>query len=137
MRIGDELKCDIQAFVYFLFSDMYIIGEGPNYVDHWLADKSLAYQYFEGFAFKMRTAHYLDFKQLVGESEPLMQSATTRNKLQVETPDSSLLPEDNFWKAFLELAQHFCYNSFPRPAEEEYFLDLCGCGTSAVPVFAV
>ncbi|MEN9301768.1 MAG: hypothetical protein RL264_197 [Bacteroidota bacterium] len=131
MKLSIEKKREIQFFVYYLFNG----GLTPklkefNYL-HWLLSNPKAlYNCFVVFATACENNNPNPNSEV--ENFIINLDKTSFNTTVVDNLDIS-----DFWRDFLELARCFCFNDFPIPILDEYIQGLEGCGTDAVPIFAV
>jgi hypothetical protein len=143
MKISEEIKLEIQCFVYFFFKGTMafnqLLGADIDYLELVLADRELLYNCFKIFATAQRdgtsSADYSATEHLVADYLVDLHKGDAKAayvKAQANLPASVDLP---FWKEFLTLANCFCNNSFPIPLESDYIVWLTG--VDAVPVFAV
>lgn len=131
MKLSLEKKREIQFFVYYLFNG----GLTPklkelNYLPKLLSKPKALYNCFVVFAVACE------------DKNPSPNSVVEDFIIKLDysnyefTLDEKLDISD-FWRDFLELARCFCFNDFPIPVLDDYIQGLEGCGTDAVPVFAV
>jgi hypothetical protein len=118
--------------------DPRLIASEFDYLDKLLENKDLLYNCFEVFAYasqkvnNIRPAHIVADYILTLHGQVNNNSLETINKARLFNKESV-----SYWTDFLLLAKWFCYNSFPDPLKEDYIKGLNGCGTDAVPIFAL
>jgi hypothetical protein len=144
MKLTDDAKCELQAFVYFFFKGTMafgkLLGADIDYLQIALANRQVLYHCFEIFAAAPRNGleadNFSDAEGLVADYLVALHrgDADAYGEARPASPVSTAIP---FWQEFLRVAHCFCYNSFPLPLKEDYVLWLDGSGTDAVPIFAV
>ncbi len=144
MKLSDDVKAELQSFVYFFFKGTMacgkLLGADINYLEIALVNRQALYHCFEIFAAAPRNGleadNFSDAEGLVADYLIAMHKGDTATYEEAR-PNSSTGKDIPFWQGFLNLAHCFCYNSFPIPLKQDYLPWLNGSGTDAVPVFAV
>ncbi|MCJ8289949.1 MAG: hypothetical protein HRT58_09815 [Crocinitomicaceae bacterium] len=128
MNITQEHKEEIQWFIYFLFKgtlNSELISNHRNYVQNLIDDPRKLIKCFEIFALnKMQGNDYQYSKQRVAQY-------IIKNNCEQEIELSS------FWKEFIKVSEVFCNATFELNVRSFKLEELDGCGTDAVPYFAV
>lgn len=141
MKIPEETKLDIQCFVYFLFKgtmDPRLIASKFDYLDKLLDNKNLLFNCFEVFAYASQKVKDLRPDQVVADYILALHGHVNNNALEIINTARQFNKESiSYWTDFLLLARWFCYNSFPDPLKDDYVKELNGCGSCAVPIFAL
>lgn len=135
MKIQEDIKVDIQSFVYFLFKgtldkrliDLY--DKKIYYVNFLIKNQKVLYNTFIIFSSNYEK-HYGNSNKLVTDYilSALEGNAEIHNSIDTLPP---------FWQAFMQFVHCFCFNTFPFPMISNYLADMEGVGTDAVPAFAV
>ncbi|HEX8329505.1 MAG TPA: hypothetical protein VF629_18350 [Hymenobacter sp.] len=142
MKISEEIKLEIQCFVYYFFKGTMafnqLLGADIDYLKVVLADRQLLYNCFKIFAAtRVDDMDFVDNERLVANYlVDLQKGDATVAYLNAQAHFTSSM-HTPFWREFLKLAYCFCNNSFPIPLTEDYVPGLNGCGTAAVPAFAI
>ena len=137
MNLPAGLPLDIQGFVYFLFKGTLtpaLYTSENDYLPPLLRNPGELERVFALFAHDLRTsqrataADYLLARYAQPDEEP---AAALLAQLPADPPP-------DVYTHLLELARCFAHNTFPDPIRHpRYLLDLEGCGTDAVRVFAL
>lgn len=144
MKVSENVKAEIQSFVYFFFkgtmSFNQLLGADIDYLGLVLADRQRLYNCFEIFAAAPRdgieSANYSIAEHLVADYLVDLHKTADAETAYIKARAKFTASIDIvFWREFLKLAHCFCTNSFPWPLQEDYMLWLTG--VDAVPVFAV
>lgn len=118
--------------------DPRLITADFNYLEKILDNKDLLYNCFEVFAYASQEVNDVRPDKFVADYILALHGQGDKDPLDIVTVATRFNKESiNYWGDFLLLAKWFCYNSFPVPLKEDYIKGLDGCGTDAVPVFAV
>jgi len=142
MKLSDDVKAELQSFVYFFFKGTMafgkLLGADVDYLGIALANRQALYHCFEIFAAAPRNGleadNFSNAEGLVAEYLVALHKGDIAAHEEAR-PNFSVGSDIPFWQEFLNLAHCFCYNSFPIPLKEDYMLWLTG--VDAVPVFAV
>jgi hypothetical protein len=141
MKLPKAIKVDIQSFVYFLFKgtmDPRFIAADFDYLDKLLDNKHLLYDCFEVFSYASQNVNDVNPVQIVSDYILAAHGQADKEVLEIVNVARQFNKKSiNYWTDFLLLAKWFCYNSFPDPLNEDYVRGLNGCGSDAVPVFAL
>lgn len=140
MKLTQDLKIDIQTFVYFLFKGTFdarlIVKAEYDYLELLLNDPKLLYNCFVVFAYSNQIETQ-DLKNLVVDyiialhkNQKVAQDIIIEATLYCDS-------KDNFWNEFLKLSRCFCFNIFPEKVGCNYLGGLSGCGADALPPFAL
>jgi hypothetical protein len=145
MKLDNDIKCSIQYFVYFLFKgtmDSRLIFAEYHYVEKLISNPKLLSNCFLVFADAMNNPNPNFFNENM-EQDHLKIGFSAENIvanyiLSLEDRNQTYeLPKINelssFWQEFLRVADEF----FLNPYDNEFLQGLNGCGTDAVPYFAV
>ena len=128
MKIPKERKEEIQWFVYFLFKgslDNNLISNHSNYVRELIENQQKLHRCFEIFA-NCKTSG-MTYSQSTHE---------VSDYIIKDDYNTEICPSP-FWREFLNVSKTFCFNEFELPISAFKLDDLDGCGTDAVPFFAV
>lgn len=140
MKLPDDLPLYIQCFVYFLFKgaltpQLYVAEN--DYLPSLLQSPTELERVFALFAHDLRTGRegwqgLADDYLMARHARPdEARAAALLAQLPVDPPS-------DVYAHFLELARCFVHNTFTDPIRHpRYLLDLEGCGTDAVRVFAL
>ena len=142
MKLPEDIKLDIQCFVYFLFKgtlEPRLIQLDYNYLDKLLDNPTLAYNCFEVFAFYAQQTEGEKPEKYVADyileiHETSNTESTTIDLSEVKAFNAKT---KSYWNDFLKLSKRFCHNNFPISVKAFNFKELNGVGTDAVPYFAV
>jgi len=128
MKISQEHKEEIQWFVYFLFKgtlDSELISNHRNYVRNLIQDPKKLLKCFEIFASSKSSGK--NYKESTKE-------VTAYIINDIYDKEINLSP---FWSEFVNISKVFSYSSFEFKVKSFDLSNLDGCGTDAVPFFAV
>jgi hypothetical protein len=118
--------------------DPRLITTDFNYLDKLFNNKDLLYDCFEVFAYASQKVNDVRPDKLVADYVLALHGLEGKDTLSIADVAKRFNQESiNYWTDFLLLAKWFCYNSFPDPLKEDYIKRLDGCGTDAVPAFAL
>ena len=138
--LAQNLKVDIQMFVYFLFKGTLhekLLFSDFNYVDVLLNNQGTLYNCFEIFVFANRK----QLDDITGFIANYIIMVCEKNedayKLSEQAISFNVLNNNDFWVGFLKLAKCFCFNLFEDKINNDYLKGLDGCGSDALPAFAV
>lgn len=143
MKLQEDKRLGIQMFAYFLFRgtiEPKLISHKKYYLNVILNDKAILSNCFKIFAAHFSNLDYKNSTIVVSNYLLSILNNESDKIIQKFIEEAEIMNANNkelFWNDFLELANCFCYNSFPTPVSNDYILDLEGCGTDAVPTFAV
>jgi hypothetical protein len=142
MKLPDDIKLKIQCFVYFLFKgtlDPRLITAEFNYLEKLLSNPDTLYNCFEIFVYASRNNSLDNPDQIVTNYILSVHKKGDKafSVLADQAKEFNSKQSISYWTDFLVLAKWFCYNSFPKPLIENYLKGLDGCGTDAVPAFAI
>jgi hypothetical protein len=142
MKLPDKIKLEVQCFAYFLFKgtlDHRLIVANFDYLDKLLANPNLVFNCFEIFVYEARLNSDAETNKKVADYILALHGVTNQSSTEIIDTAKKFNTEQptTYWSDFLVLAKCFCFNSFPKPLNEEYLSDLNGCGSYAVPAFAV
>jgi hypothetical protein len=137
MKLNDDIKTDIQSFVYFLFKGSLsakLIQRSGNYLDVLLTSPKLILNCFEVYThsrqLKDDTSAIADvtnyIERVLDGFEPHLHEILKDNQRLA-----------NYWCDFLNLANKFCFNKLQKDGIIIDLKSLNGCGSDAVPIFAV
>jgi hypothetical protein len=133
MKITENLKTEIQSFIYFLFKGTLtneLIIYKKDYLVYILNDSEFLFNCFQIFANEKNESLEKNPNEKI--SNYIINKI--ENKLD-KNIESKILNE--FWTDFLKLSIRFCYNEFPKEIKKFSIVDLYGNGTDSVPYFAV
>lgn len=110
-----------------------------DYLDKLLDSPDLTYDCFEIFAFYSQQSGIKCPEEYVAD---YILEQCDIDKYEIKKVDLSEVNDFNlksqsYWKDFLKLSKRFCHNNFPVSVKAFDFRGLKGCGTDAVPYFAV
>ncbi len=137
MKLENDIKTDIQCFVYFLFSGALFDSSkkiGLNYLDTLLSKPQELYNCFEVFTYSMQKADGLPANGAVSDYIESILEHKSQDLSKIEKFNKS---QNNYWIDFLELAHKFCFDELSIKGYKVDLKSLHGCGTDAVPIFAV
>lgn len=142
MKIADDIKSNIQTFVYFLFKgtfDQRLIQSEFDYLDILLNDSDLLYNCFEIFAFCSQQPDIEDPQEYVADYIlAIHKMENSKNKtIDLNEVKNFNSKTKTLWNDFLKLSKSFCHNDFPISVTTFDLKELKGCGTDSVPYFAV
>ncbi|OGX83527.1 hypothetical protein BEN47_17485 [Hymenobacter lapidarius] len=140
MRLPDDDPLDIQCFVYYLFrGSLHSKLIGVDYVFRLVREPQLLENAFRLFTEALRQ-HAPGGRADNRATEYLVAYFVTQDLEQAQTllATAPVDQPDDVYAHFFQLACHFIHNTFADPIQSPHYLfDLDGCGTDAVPAFAV
>jgi hypothetical protein len=141
MKLPEQAKLHIQCFVYYLFKgtlDPRLIAANFNYLDKLLDNKDLLFNCFEVFTYGSQKPNVVRPDHVVADYILALHGQMDLDTLAITNVAKQFNKKTfNYWTDFLVLAKWFCNNSFPDPLKDDYVKGLNGCGTDAVPTFAL
>lgn len=128
MKITQENKEEIQWFVYFLFKGTLttdLIFNKSNYIEELIKNPTSLDRCFEIFANEKSFG-----KDYETATKKVAEFIITKN---YDAP----IKLNSFWSEFLIIASIFSHEKFELPIKSFHIKYLDGCGSDAVPFFAV
>ena len=137
MKINSEIKLDIQTFIYFLFKGTLsskLIKQEFDYIHYLLQSPRKLFSILKFFAENYEEKSYVEIQDII--SDMIILDYKNLMNLEILHFDNNLQVSD-FWKEFINLSYAFCFNKFQEKIENFNLQDFEGCGTDALPYFAV